>query len=515
MNQLTLLFSQPWAERLGWTLLHFIWQGAAIALALAVARVWMTSPRARHTAACLALAVMTLAPALTFALLDSHQPAPAAATPTITAPIAAYTPDPAAAATPGLLPWLVIVWLVGVAVLSLRLAGGWISAARLRFSGVRPAPSEWQTACERLVQRMGVARPVRLMASPHVDVPAVLGWLRPIVLAPVAALSGLPPEHVEALLAHELAHIRRNDYLVNLLQSVVETVLFYHPAVWWVSAQIRSEREHCCDDLAIAVTGDVLTYARALAGLEVCRPSHARVALAADGGSLLQRIARLIDPARAQHTLPRPAAAWALSALLAIGVGTLAMRATAQVQSYPTVERDSIWMDTVKQGDMHVEVRGLGILVSPNLAEIKIAETQAKAVRVGQSVKIDLRGKQLLDGQITKVQPEPHNGTITVEVATGGLLPTLGRPPLDIDGSIHIRTLSNVVYVGRPLFSGSHSEAAIYRLEPGSNQAVLVKVQFGSESVNTIEVRGGLAPGDKIILSDMSKYKDTERVNLK
>jgi len=106
---------------------------------------------------------------------------------------------------------------------------------------------------------------VRLLISALVQVPTVIGWLRPVVLVPVGALSGLPAEYLEALLLHELAHVRRHDYLVNILQSVAEALLFYHPAVWWVSGHIRAERELCCDDVAVAVSGDALTYARALA----------------------------------------------------------------------------------------------------------------------------------------------------------------------------------------------------------------------------------------------------------
>jgi beta-lactamase regulating signal transducer with metallopeptidase domain len=86
---------------------------------------------------------------------------------------------------------------------------------------------------------------VQLLVSPLVEVPTVVGWLRPVILAPVGALTGLSPDHVEALLAHELAHIRRCDYLVNMLQSVAEALLFYHPAVWWISGEIRAERELC------------------------------------------------------------------------------------------------------------------------------------------------------------------------------------------------------------------------------------------------------------------------------
>src|SRR5205085_9799335 len=114
----------------------------------------------------------------------------------------------------------------------------------------------------------------------------------------IGALAGLPSEQVEALLLHELAHIRRHDYVVNILQSTAEAVLFYHPAVWWVSGHIRTERELCCDDAAVSITGDVLTYARALAELESFRPAHANAVMDANGGSLANRIGRLLGQSR-------------------------------------------------------------------------------------------------------------------------------------------------------------------------------------------------------------------------
>ena len=112
---------------------------------------------------------------------------------------------------------------------------------------------KWRQSLRRLCGQLRIRRPVRLLESALVDVPMVIGWLRPVILLPASALSGLTPQQLEAIIAHELAHIRRHDYLINLLQSLIETLLFYHPAVWWVSRQIRREREHCCDDLAVAV----------------------------------------------------------------------------------------------------------------------------------------------------------------------------------------------------------------------------------------------------------------------
>ena len=206
-----------------------------------------------------------------------------------------------------LLPWVVVLWLFGAMAFWLRLLGGWICAVRLGSRMVRPAPTEWQQALDRLKTRIRVSRPVRLLVSSLVQAPAVVGWLRPIVLVPVGALAGLPAAQIEALLVHELAHIRRHDYLVNVLQSVAEALLFYHPAVWWVSGHIRTEREQCCDDVAVSVSGDALTYVRALAELESSRPTHFRAAMAATGGSLAQRIARLLGQTRpASPTLSGP-----------------------------------------------------------------------------------------------------------------------------------------------------------------------------------------------------------------
>jgi uncharacterized protein (TIGR03435 family) len=173
---------------------------------------------------------------------------------------------------------------------------------------VRPAPPEWQQTLNRLKARAGISRPVRLLISALVQAPAVVGWLRPVVLVPIGVLAGLPSEQVEALLIHELAHIRRHDYLVNILQSITEAILFYHPAVWWVSGHIRAERELCCDDVAVSLSGDAFTYALALAEMESSRPAHFNSAMAADGGSLADRIARLLGQSRpASRTLPGPA----------------------------------------------------------------------------------------------------------------------------------------------------------------------------------------------------------------
>src|SRR6185312_16037471 len=185
-------------------------------------------------------------------------------------------------------PWIVGAWAVGAALLAVWRLGGWVYLHRLtRCASV--APDALQAALDRLHDRLGLRCAVRLRESAAVSVPAVVGWVRPAILLPVGLLGGIAPEQLELILAHELAHIRRRDFLANLLQTAIETALFYHPAVWWVSRTVRVEREACCDDLVVAATGEPLPYARALARLaELCletgaaRPMHLPVS--ADGG---------------------------------------------------------------------------------------------------------------------------------------------------------------------------------------------------------------------------------------
>ena len=285
-----------------------------------------------------------------------------------------------------------MAWFAGAAACSLRLLMGFISTAALRRSRHVPVPTAWQQTLDRLIERMQVSRRVRLLPTDRVDSPSVIGWLRPVILAPVGVLSGLAPEQVEALLAHELAHIRRHDYLVNVLQGIAESLLFYHPAVWWISNQIRAEREHCCDDLAVAASGDVVVYARALAALESMRPAHFKAALSANDGSLLRRIQRLADPVAAH----RPAGwgvAWSLGALLLVGIAGVAVTG-AQEQSPPVVSVDTVWMDTVKQGDMKLQVRAAGGLTSAQTAALKVAENHMQEVRQGMPAAIAFRNRK-------------------------------------------------------------------------------------------------------------------------
>jgi len=320
---------------LGWALVHFLWQGGALALLLLVGLAVTRRAAApiRYTLSLLTLAAMLVLPLATGIAL--YDPPGSAGSPVVSERSPARTlspassPSPSSSASPStngadvaytplvtvdrvatlrqlltpVLPWLVIVWVLGVVALSVRLAHGWISARRLRTTGTRSTAESLHQLLARLAARMRVSRPVLVLESLIVEVPAVIGWLRPVILVPTSALTGLTPQQLEVLLAHELAHVRRYDYAVNLAQCVIETLLFYHPAVWWVSGRVREERENCCDDLVVQLCGDRRLYATALVEMERLRPETPRLALAATGGSLLDRVRRLVAPETASREL--------------------------------------------------------------------------------------------------------------------------------------------------------------------------------------------------------------------
>jgi beta-lactamase regulating signal transducer with metallopeptidase domain len=358
MTAIEHLLREPAAQAIGWALLHFVWQGTLIGVltALALAALRKGAADVRYVVAAIGLSLMVTLPAVTAIQLwrSATLPSPSIVTRDTTVHV-----FPASTARPGRvigdrtvseaapsgsrmlesiriepwLPMLVLTWLTGVVILSLRLMSSWVWVQRIKTHGTSPAADGWDHIAERLCRRLHIARRVRLLESTIVDVPTVIGWMKPVILMPASALAGLNPHQLEAILAHELAHIRRHDYLVNLLQTVVETLLFYHPAVWWLSGRIRAERENCCDDLAVSLCGDPYTYAQALADLEELRTPGRPFAMAASGGSLVQRVRRLLGaPSHAGR-----APGWlAGSASVLVFLGLAAGTATDAFQSAGT-----------------------------------------------------------------------------------------------------------------------------------------------------------------------------------
>src|SRR5437763_5805858 len=298
--------SPEWLEALGWTLLHFVWQGAALAALFAVANTLCRQATTRYALAVIALVLMMAAPVVTFTrLMRQKDPAVRYGAPgafalagkpvqgvSVTARPSAPAPEIPVSQHSGLL-WCVEAWFFGVVVLSLRTAGGLLVIERMRRKELEPVGRELYLQCIALQLKMGFERAIRYCECDRLEAPAAFGWIRPVVLLPVRALSGLTEDQIEAVIAHELAHIRRLDCFVNLFQIGVETLLFYHPAVWWVSQRVRTEREHCCDDEAVSVCGDAVNYARALALMEEWRTAPSLL-MAANRGPLSERVVRLL-----------------------------------------------------------------------------------------------------------------------------------------------------------------------------------------------------------------------------
>ena len=295
-------------RRLSWTLLHFIWQGAGLAAMYAVGAAMCRGARARYALAVATMALMAVAAIGTFAWLGGTEFVPAVKTAGEGAMTWAETSTHRATALSGsstpVVPreveaqpvgmlLLVEAWFLGVLLLSLRTAGGLMVLERMRRKEIREVGAELYEKCLALQKRMGLERVIRYCECKRLEAPAVMGWFRPVVLLPVRALMGLTEGQIEAVIAHELAHIRRLDSFVNVFQIATETALFYHPAVWWVSQRVRVERENCCDDEAIAICGDAVNYARALTTMEEWRTAPALL-MAANRSPMGERVMRML-----------------------------------------------------------------------------------------------------------------------------------------------------------------------------------------------------------------------------
>jgi beta-lactamase regulating signal transducer with metallopeptidase domain/uncharacterized protein YjbI with pentapeptide repeats/Leucine-rich repeat (LRR) protein len=353
-------------ETLGWALVHSVWQLALIAMVAALLTLGMgrCAARTRYAMLVVALAAMTAAPVATLLALRKPEPVvvTANAMNATAQPVAVILPaveTPPAVAGPaemvnqrqveqptsGVWDWLaslwtnielavrswsptiVGLWCLGVCLFAWRPALSWREVGRLRRVGVSPAPDGIRAALNILARRMGLSRTVQILESTQVRVPVVVGYLRPMILLPVSLASQLSVPQLEAILAHELAHVRRHDYLVNLWQILVETALFYHPAVWWLSHRIRVERENCCDDIAVAVVEDRVEYCRALLAVAEIHGPQTTLALGARGGSLLARVRRLFPGGPGERRLD--AGNIVALGLLATSIVALAVWATA------------------------------------------------------------------------------------------------------------------------------------------------------------------------------------------
>lgn len=376
--------SQELINAMGWTLIHSIWQGGLIALGLGIL-FWILHrhpAQVRYLSALSALFLMFITSVGTFFyFLD-----PSTAEVPLSASAAnlelLYTPIEAQAevvspqilenasasgANPDMwseitayfhrhLPMIVVIWLMGVLLLLLKLIGGIAYVQRLKNYRTSPVAESWRRKLDKLARRLQVSKPVRLVESAIVKTPMVIGHLKPIILLPAGLLTGLPPDQIEVVLAHELAHIRRHDYLINILQRLVELLFFYHPAVWWLSAMVRTEREHCCDDMAVGISGDSLVFAKALASIQEMGIGHPAMAMTFSGKKkqILSRVNRLLKGSRIVFS---PTEGFIMAGILFFSIFLINLNASAKLEPHEAVEfmGGGIENNIIAQNDIEVQ----------------------------------------------------------------------------------------------------------------------------------------------------------------
>lgn len=378
MNLISNFISENLINALGWTLVHSLWQGAAAAVGFALLMVFMRRYRSqtRYYIGVMAVLLVLAMSVVTFVSIY-RAGAAGGVHANLAGTVGTVTTDAMEIENSGSialvfqnyfnrhLPLIVTVWMLGIMVLVLRFAGGFIYNQRIKVHRTRPLSSPWQDRLETLCQKIGVDRTVRFVESASIKIPMTIGHFKPVLLFPIGLVTGLPRDQVEALIAHELAHIVRRDYLMNIMQNVVDILFFYHPGVRWISAHVRAERENCCDDMAVSVSGDSLNFAKALTVIQETangfgvRAVEPAVAVSGKRFGLLARVKRLLNPPanRSQFT-----EGFIGASILAVCILTLVMSTNAAA--------------ALNRGELP---QSTGITVEDRTAEQ--AEAQEKAVQ--------------------------------------------------------------------------------------------------------------------------------------
>jgi beta-lactamase regulating signal transducer with metallopeptidase domain len=321
MSTLESFLTPEFIRAFAWTLLHSLWQGGLLALLAAGCMLLLRKnrPAVRYLMLCLFMVLLPVLFLVTFFII--YNPGGNIHPQAIQTPNAyfsasgnlAYEPSgPEAIVSSGnwyddpvrffenQANWLVLIWFAGFIVFLIRFSGSLLYVYRLKNYRVYDVDHNWNGQLKRLSGRIGLKKPVRLAESAMARIPITIGYLKPVILLPLGTLSGVPPQQIEAILLHELAHILRKDYLINIIQSFIELIFFYHPVTWWLSGLIRQEREHICDDLVVGVNHDHVNYIKALTIMEELNSKSPLLASAINGSKkkLLFRVKRLLNPVR-------------------------------------------------------------------------------------------------------------------------------------------------------------------------------------------------------------------------
>ncbi|MEZ5460793.1 TonB family protein [Dokdonella sp.] len=314
--------AMAWVQALGLVLLHFIWQGLLVGLLFAAARSLVAREHSslRYALGLFSLGTVALCPLLTFWILRPQGETLVSSLGVEVvvsgqAGVLASSLESTSADISQVLPALVLIWVLGVAFMIWRAVHQWRALDRIATQ-LAYRQADIEALLLKVADRFGGMRGIRILVSRHIDTPTLMGWIKPVILLPAAVVIGFPRQQLELILAHELGHLRRLDHLVNLGQTVVETLLFYHPVVHWISREVRHEREICCDNLVLSLTeSEPSEYARTLAALEDVRQMSPQLAVAASGGMLLDRVRRIISSKGARHPSRRShRGAWLVAA---------------------------------------------------------------------------------------------------------------------------------------------------------------------------------------------------------
>ena len=324
MKFLDIFSSDQFVRALGWTILHSVWQIAIVASLLSILLIFMkkSSSRIRYFTACVAMLLVVAISVTTFTVeYSNYQESIKISQDFGLSPIeldfanAVIQESNEACRTTFFngfenyfeqnIPLIVLIWNLVVLVLLLKTISGFAYSQRIKSYQTNAMPTHWEAMLFQLTKKLGIKKRVGILESAIIKAPIVAGYFKPMILMPLGVVSGLSAEQVEAILAHELAHIKRNDYLVNIFQSIIEVLFFYHPALWWISKNIRYERENACDDIALKANISRKALATALTNLEVLNHEKLSLALAFSSKktSLLNRIKRILNPQKTKITM--------------------------------------------------------------------------------------------------------------------------------------------------------------------------------------------------------------------
>ena len=452
-------------DALGWSLLHSLWQGALIGLVVYGLRMLATDRRAwlRYLIGMGGLVATFAAFIVTFVILMTNRLGQGSGRETIVQTdgqmdmTLSFTVLPTTAPQSGLaealVPWLGMVWAIGFACLSLQAYRAWAETRWLAKAGLSAPEGDWSSRFDALLRRSRSSQRSRLFVSEHVSGPLTLGALKPIVLVPAGFLTSMPPAHVEAILLHELAHIRRHDFLMGLMQTAIRTVLYFNPAVIILSRQIDEDREQACDDMAVAVTGQPADLVRGLAALRLGTNTASNdLVMAADGGPLLMRLNRLMGRPVSSRSSSKLSAA-AVSALI---LGTAAYSTVSLAQNSPVAPSETSEPDAkapIKMAQASAPDLPDTVVKAPK-ADAKVTKSSDKSA---QDVHVKVDGKDTLiintkDGQVLK----SVDGKTLAVVPPMPVMPVMPElPPVPA-----VPAIAPVPALPAPLFGDYDSEEA-------------------------------------------------------